>query len=61
MRHNPLATYTQIGAICGGTAGIVQAIAIGGPPVSSFILAVASGAVTGAIYGYLKLRSAAAR
>jgi outer membrane lipoprotein SlyB len=61
MRHNPLATYTRIGTICGGTAGVAHALAIGGPPVSSLVLATITGAITGAIYGYLKLRCAAAR
>ncbi|TMQ18739.1 MAG: hypothetical protein E6J90_19440 [Deltaproteobacteria bacterium] len=63
MKPHPISTYAAIGMICGGTAGVVQAVANG----SSILLALAlllaslSGAIVGASYGYLKLRHAARR
>jgi ABC-type uncharacterized transport system permease subunit len=61
MRKNPLSTYATIGTICGGTAGVAQAIVHGGSPLFALILASLSGAAAGAIYGYAKLRRAAKR
>ena len=61
MNPHPLSTYAAIGTICGGTAGVVQAIAGGGSLLFALVLASLSGAVAGAAYGYVKLRRAARR
>jgi ABC-type uncharacterized transport system permease subunit len=61
VRSNLISTYLTIGIICGGTAGVAQSIVLGGSPLSSLVLASASGAVAGAVYGYLKLRLAASQ
>lgn len=60
-RDNPIATYATIGTICGGTAGVAQAIVIGGSPLCSLALASLSGAAAGALYGLVKLLRAARR
>jgi len=61
VRRNPLATYATIGTICGGTAGVAQAIVNGGSPLFALLLASLSGAAAGLSYGYVKLRRAARR
>ena len=61
MNSHPISPYATIGTICGGTAGVAQAIIIGHSPLFSLVLAAVSGAVAGAIYGYVKLVLAARR
>lgn len=61
MQTHPISMYATIGTICGGTAGVAQSILLGSSPLSSLILASLSGAVAGAVYGYVKLRIAARR
>ena len=61
MQPHPISTYATIGTICGGTAGVAQAILIGGSPLFSLVLAALSGAAAGTLYGYLKLLLAARR
>ena len=61
MKPHPISKYAAIGMICGGTAGVVQAIANGRSILLALALVLASlsGAIVGASYGYLKLRHAA--
>jgi hypothetical protein len=61
MNSHPISTYATIGTICGGTAGVAQALVIGGSPLFSLLLAAVSGAAAGAVYGYVKLLRAARR
>jgi ABC-type uncharacterized transport system permease subunit len=61
VNSHPISTYLTIGVICGGTSGVAQSIVLGHSPLFSLVLASLSGAVAGAIYGYVKLRIAAAR
>jgi hypothetical protein len=61
MTPHPISTYAAIGTICGGTAGVVHAIADGGSLVVALVLASLSGAIAGAGYGYVRLRRAARR
>lgn len=61
MNSHPISTYAVIGTICGGTAGVAQAIVLGSSPLFSLVLASLSGALAGAIYGYVKLWRAARR
>jgi ABC-type uncharacterized transport system permease subunit len=61
MPSNPISTYLTLGIICGGTAGVAQSIVLGGSPLFSLVLASLSGAVSGVVYGYVKLRLAASR
>jgi ABC-type uncharacterized transport system permease subunit len=65
MKPHPvsISRYAAIGMICGGTAGVVQAIANGSTLLLALALVLASlsGAAAGASYGYLKLRRASKR
>jgi hypothetical protein len=53
--------YTVLGTIAGGTGNLAEALVFGHPTLTTTVIGAAAGALTGAIYGYIKLRAVARR
>jgi len=51
--------YTVLGTLAGGIGNLVQSVVLGHPTILTTVIGALAGTITGAVYGYFKLRAAA--